>query len=169
LNAPDKNATYMQLNERESLHQTLPPAERRRGERRTRVFRALIYGGLYPRRRAPRRADEHALSAVDWHHPQWLAVAVLIVTFCCADAFLTLVLIQHGAYEANPFMAPLVGHSASAFAFIKIGLTVAGVLLLTQIARVRAFGGLPVGVLLYSVLAIYAALLLYEFRLLDRL
>jgi hypothetical protein len=159
----------MHVNERESSHQTLPPAERRGGERRTRVFRALIYGGLYARRRAPRRAGEHALSAVDWHHPQWLAVAVLIVLFCCADAFLTLVLMQHGAYEANPLMAPLVGHSASAFAFIKIGLTVAGVLLLTQIARVRAFGGIPVGVLLYSVLAIYAALVLYEFRLLDRL
>jgi hypothetical protein len=160
----------MEVNERQSSpEQPLHPTERRRTERRTHVLRALVYGGLYPRRRSPRRADEQAVSAVDWHHPQWLAVAVLIVTFCCADAFLTLVLMQHGAYEANPLMAPLVGHSASAFALIKIGLTVAGVLLLTQLARVRAFGRIPVGVFLYSVLAIYAALVLYEFRLLEQL
>jgi hypothetical protein len=159
----------MPVNERKSSPETLAPTERRSGERRTRVFRALIYGGLYARRRGPRRAGERGLSAVDWHHPQWLAVAVLIVMFCCADAFLTLVLMQHGAYEANPLMAPLVGHSASAFAFIKIGLTVAGVLLLTQLVRVRAFGRIPVGMLLYGVLAIYAALVLYEYRLLDRL
>jgi hypothetical protein len=159
----------MDVNERQSSSDTDPPAERRRTERRTRVLRALMYGGIHPRRRVPRRADERALSAVDWHHPQWLAVAVLIVLFCCVDAFLTLVLMQHGAYEVNPLMAPLVGHSATAFALTKIGLTVAGVLLLTQLARVRAFGGIPVGVLLYSVLAIYAALVLYELRLLDRL
>ena len=66
-------------------------------------------------------------------------------------------------------MAALVGHSAAAFALIKIGLTAAGVLLLTQLARVRAFGRIPVGVFLYSVLAIYAALVLYEYRLLERL
>jgi hypothetical protein len=158
----------MEVKERE-FSETSPPAERRRTERRTRVLRALMYGSINPRRRAPRRADERALSAIDWHHPQWLAVAVLIVVFCCGDAFLTLVLMQHGAYEVNPLMAPLVGHSATAFAFTKIGLTVAGVVLLTQLARVRAFGGIPVGALLYSVLALYAALVLYELRLLERL
>ena len=165
----NNNATYMEVNERESSAHTAPPAERRHTERRTRVLRALMYGGINPRRRGPRRAGERALSAVDWHHPQWLAVALLIVMFCCADAFLTLVLMQHGAYEVNPFMAPLVGHSASAFAVIKIGLTGAGVLLLTQLARLRAFGRIPVGAFLYSVLAIYIVLVVYEFRLLERL
>ena len=163
-----KSATYMTVKERESAY-TPPPAERRHTERRTRVLRALVYGGLHPRRRAPRRIDDRAVVGVDWHHPQWLAVAVLIVLLCCADVFLTLELMQHGAYEVNPFMAPLVGHSASAFALVKIGVTALGVLLLTQLARVRAFGRIPVGVFLYSVLAIYAALVLYEVRLLDRL
>jgi hypothetical protein len=158
----------MEVKERE-FSDTSPPAERRRTERRTQVLRALMYGSINPRRRSPRRAGERALSAIDWHHPQWLAVAVLIVVFCCGDAFLTLVLMQHGAYEVNPLMAPLVGHSATAFAFTKIGLTVAGVVLLTQLARVRAFGGIPVGALLYSVLALYVALVLYELRLLERL
>ena len=106
--------------------------------------------------------------AVDWHHPQWLAVAVLIVMFCCADALLTLVLVEGVAREVNPLMAPLVGGSAIAFALVKIGLTAAGVLLLTQLARLRAFGRVPVGALLYAALACYAVLIAYELRLLER-
>jgi hypothetical protein len=50
---------------------------------------------------------------------------------------------------------------------VKILLTVFGVLILTQLARLRAFGRLPVGVLLYTVLGLYALLLVYEYRLLN--
>lgn len=103
---------------------------------------------------------------MDWHHPQWLAIAVLIVSFSCADAFLTLLLIEHGAREINPVMAPLIGGSVVAFASVKIALTALGVVFLTQLARLRAFGRIPVGLVLYSVLAVYAALILYEYRLL---
>jgi len=131
------------------------------------VLRALLHGSFKPRRREPRRADERAVSAVDWHHPQWLAIAILIVVFSCTDALLTLMLLDRGAYEANPMMAPLVERSASAFAAVKIGLTVGGVVLLTQLARLRAFGRIPVGVLLYLVLAVYGALVAYEFGLLK--
>jgi hypothetical protein len=143
------------------------PQERRRTDRRTEVLRALMCGSFKPRRRGPRRSDERAISAVDWHHPQWLAIAMLIVVFSCTDALLTLMLLERGAYEANPMMAPLVVGSASAFAVVKIGLTAGGVVLLTQLARLRAFGRIPVGVLLYLVLAIYGALIVYEFGLLN--
>jgi len=107
------------------------------------------------------------MSSVDWHDPQWLAVAMLIVLFSCVDAFLTLTLIDHGAYEVNPFMAPLVGGSAVAFAMVKIGLTGGGVVLLTILARMKAFGRVPVSLLLYTVLLGYGVLLVYEFRLLQ--
>ena len=143
------------------------PQEHRRTDRRTQVLRALLHGSFRPRRRAPRRADESGLSAVDWHDPQWLAIAILIVVFSCTDALLTLVLLERGAYEANPMMAPLVVGSASVFAVVKIALTAGGVVLLTQLARLRAFGRIPVGVLLYVVLAIYGALIVYEFGLLN--
>jgi hypothetical protein len=133
------------------------------------VLRALMHGSFRPRRREPRRADERALSAVDWHHPQWLAIAMLIVVFSCIDALLTLMLLERGAYEANPMMAPLVVGSSSVFAGVKIGLTAGGVVLLTQLARLRAFGRVPVGVLLYMVLAIYGALIAYEIGLLNAL
>ena len=145
------------------------PQERRATDRRRHVLHALLHGSFNPRRRAPRRADERALSAVDWHHPQWLAIAMLIVMFSGIDALLTLMLVERGAYEANPMMAPLVGGSAVAFTLVKIGLTAGGVVLLTQLARMRAFGRIPVGVLLYTVLGIYGALIAYEFGLLNAL
>jgi hypothetical protein len=53
-----------------------------------------------------------------------------------------------------------------AFTCVKIALTALGVVFLTQLARLRAFGRIPVGFVLYSVLAVYAALILYEYRLL---
>jgi hypothetical protein len=142
-------------------------AERRRSDRRRHGLRALMHGNLKPRRQAPRRVDELTVSAVDWHHPQWLAVAILIVACSCADALLTLMLIERGAYEANPLMAPLVGGSVLPFVLVKIGLTAGGVVLLTQLARLRAFGRIPVGVLLYLVLLIYGALIFYEVTLLN--
>src|SRR2546430_17475172 len=102
------------------------PREHRRTQRRRHVLRALLHGSFRPRRRGPRRADESGVSAVDWHHPQWLAIGILIVVFSCTDALLTLALLERGTYEANPIMAPLVGGSAVAFAVVKIALTAGG-------------------------------------------
>jgi hypothetical protein len=145
----------------------LSPSERRRIERRTRVLRALVHGSFHPRRRGPRRTDERAIGAVDWYHPQWLATAMLIVMLCAADAFLTLLLLERGAYEVNPVMRVLLGGSGLAFAVIKIGVTASGVVLLTLFARTRAFGRVSVGALIYGVLAAYAVLVAYEFTLLS--
>ena len=145
------------------------PPERRGPDRRKRVLRSLIYGSFNPRRHGARRDGEHNLTSVDWHHPQWLAIATLILVLSCCDAFLTLMLIAQGAYELNPFMAPLVGGSAVGFALVKVGLTAVGVVLLTLLARLRTFGRIPVGVILYSVLALYGTLIFYEFHMLDGL
>jgi hypothetical protein len=163
---PNNNTPSMKMKERQTPVDVAQP--RRGGDRRKRVLWSLVYGSFHPRRRGPRRAGENTLTAVDWHHPQWLAIGTLIVALSCADAFLTLVLIGQGAYEMNPFMAPLVGGSAVGFAMIKIGLTAVGVLLLTQLARLRTFGRIPVGAILYSVLVIYGSLIFYEFRLLTQ-
>ncbi len=143
-------------------------SERRRGpDRRTRVARSLIYGSFHPRRLGPRRDGEHRLGAIDWYHPWWLAIATLILALCAADAVLTVVLIGHGAYELNPILAPLVGGSGVLFALVKVGLTGIGVVLLTLLSRVKAFGRMPVAILLYGVLVGYGALIVYELRLLG--
>lgn len=106
---------------------------------------------------------------MDWHHPQWLAVAILTLLLSIADAFMTLTLLERGANEANPFMEPLVHGSPLLFALIKICLTGGGITVLTLLARMRVFGRLPVGLLLYGVLFSYALLVGYEFWLLDTL
>jgi ABC-type amino acid transport system permease subunit len=142
---------------------------RNRTDRRKRTFRSLIQGSLTPRRRGPRRDHEHSFTAVDWHHPQWLAVAILTLLLCTADAFLTLTLLEQGATEANPFMQPFVGGSPLLFAMVKMGLTSGGIVMLILLARVRLFRRVPVSLILYAVLFGYAALVAYEFWLLGAL
>ena len=107
------------------------------------------------------------LHDLDWHPAQWLAVGVLIVILSCIDAALTLSLIEKGAYELNPFMSGLVGGSAELFTLVKTGLTAGGVVLLTLLSRMRAFGRIPVALMLYGVLGGYAALVAYELHLLG--
>ncbi len=158
------------FNRRERVAAPHGGAERRRGpDRRTRVVHALLYGSLHPRRLGPRRDGEHGLGAVDWHHPWWLAVAIAILVLCATDAVLTVVLISRGAYELNPFLAPIIGSSGALFAAVKVGLTGAGVVLLTLLSRVKAFGRMPVALLLYGVLIGYGVLIVYELSLLGQL
>jgi hypothetical protein len=157
--------------EEKSLQQTesalATTGERRRLDRRTRTFTALVRGSFTPRRRGARRDNETSFSSVDWHHPQWLAVTLLILLLCCADAILTITLLGRGAYELNPVMAHFVERSALAFAVTKIGLTSGGVVMLTLIAGTRVFGRIPVALVLYSVLIGYIVLICYELYLLE--
>lgn len=131
------------------------------------MARALMYGSLHPRRLAPRREGEHGLGAIDWHHPWWFAITTLILLCCGADAVLTYVLINRGGYELNPLLAPLMSGSGVLFVAVKFGVTGMGVVLLTLLSRVKAFGRMPVGLLLYGVLAGYGTLVVYELRLLG--
>jgi hypothetical protein len=144
------------------------PERRARIERRHSILRALWRGNFARRRVAPRRSEERHAVVTDWFHPQWLAIGILILLLCVADAVLTLTLIERGAAEINPFMDPLVRGSVHSFAFWKMGLTAMGVVLLTVLARLRIHGK-AVGTLLYLVLAGYAVLVGYELFLLRNI
>jgi hypothetical protein len=157
------------FNRRERAASKGEPERRRGADRRTRVARALVYGSFNPRRLGPRRSGEVSVAAIDWYHPWWLAVATLILALCASDAVLTVVLISRGAYELNPVLAPLISGSGVLFVVVKIGLTGAGVVFLTLLARVKAFGRMPVALLLYCVLAGYGVLVAYELHLLGLL
>ena len=145
------------------------PDRRSEPDRRSNVVRALWLGSVRPRRLGPRREGENRLGAVDWHHPWWLAVAVLIVTLSCADAALTLLLINRGAGEVNPLLVSLVHGSVATFILVKVALTGGGIVCLTLLARLRVFGWLPVKLILYGVLLAYIVLILYELALLGML
>ena len=145
------------------MHERRRPQERRRS-----IVRALWHGNFKRRRVAPRRLDERHAVVTDWFHPQWLAVSILILLLCSADAVLTLTLISRGAREINPFMVPLVHGSGHAFAYWKVGLTAIGVVMLTVIARLQVFGK-GVGTILYVVLGLYSVLVGYEVVLLRNI
>lgn len=149
--------------------ETNDDSERRQGERRRSTLRALLIGSFRQRRRVPRREQERHLAALDWHHPQWLAVGLLILLLSVADAFLTITLLGLGANEANPVMEPLVRDPGIDFAAWKMALTSGGVVLLILLARMRAFGRIPVAVILYGVLLVYVVLVGYELWLLEHL
>jgi len=139
---------------------------RARDERRSQTLRSLALGSFMRRRYGPRRVQDASFAVTDWYAPQWLAAGVLILLLCVADALLTLTLLSHGAIEANPVMNAVVHGDGRSFAAMKFGLTSAGVVVLILLARVRAFGRLPVSALLYGVLAGYLWLVTYEFSLL---
>ena len=82
--------------------ETAAADRRNRNDRRKHTFRSLIHGSFSPRRRGARREDDHSFVAVDWHHPQWLAVAMLTLLLSMADAFLTLTLLERGAERGEP-------------------------------------------------------------------
>jgi hypothetical protein len=144
-------------------------ADRRNGaERRSRTLRSLIAGSWQARRRNPRRSESLRLGSIDWHAPQWLAAALLVLLLSLTDTFLTLVLVQHGAVEVNPIMAPLVLGSGRSFAFLKLALTASAVTILVALTRVRAFGRLLAGPILVGTALLYAVLISYELWLVDR-
>jgi len=147
------------------------PGDRRRGshDRRVRLWRSLVYGGLNPRRRVGRRAGDHHRPIVDWHGPGLFASSFLILILCVLDAFLTLRLLASGAHEANPLMALYVNSDERRFVIVKLSLTGAGLLALVALARFRVFRALRAATFVHAVLAGYAALVIYELALLERI
>lgn len=131
-------------------------------DRRRSTVRALWTGCFNPRRRHVRRLGDHHVAAIDWHHPQWLAVAMLVLVLCCVDITLTLFLVGEGGTELNPFMRPLVDGPVPTFIYWKFSLTAVGVVWLILLARVNLFGRVRTGRVLYLILAGYMALIGWE-------
>lgn len=160
---PTVTSLFSRTRHSTNLHQG--PERRQAPERRSGVARALLHGSFQPRRQGPRRAGERRLDAIDWHHPWWLVVGISILLLCCTDAALTLMLIDRGAFELNPLLAPLVNHSPVAFVLLKVGLTGVGIVCLTLLVRSKVFGRFA-KLLLYAVLIGYVVLIVYELKLL---
>jgi hypothetical protein len=142
----------------------LRSVERRdRTDRRRRVWWSVFYGSFNPRRRRPaRRLDDSRFHPVDWYSAHLLAVSVVILLLCAADAFLTAILLLRGAEEMNPFMAVLVYRSVATFAASKMALTSISIVMMVFLARYRFMRIFRVEFVLYAVLAVYAWLIGYE-------
>jgi hypothetical protein len=138
--------------------------ERRfRSDRRRRLWWSVLYGSFNPRRRRPaRRLDDPRFHPVDWYSPHLLAVAIGILLLSASDAFLTAILLLHGADEVNPIMALLVYRSVATFAALKMAMTGASIVVMIVLSRYRFMRLIRVELVLYGVLMIYAWLIGYE-------
>lgn len=132
-------------------------------------MRAYVHGSLNPRRRAGRRSDDLLYPIIDWHSPRIFAWVLAILVLCVCDGVLTVVLISNGAVEVNPVMAQFVPHSLGWFAAVKLSLTGLGAAVLVACSRMKIFRAIPGELLLGLILAMYAVLVAYELRLLERI
>jgi hypothetical protein len=144
-----------------------PPAcgsdRRERTDRRNRAFWSVLYGSFNPRRRRPaRRLNDSRFHPIDWYSAHLLAVSIGILVFSAADAFLTGILLQHGADEINPVMALLLYRSVAAFAAFKMAMTGISLVVMVILARYRFMRVIRVEMVLYAVLVVYAWLISYE-------
>lgn len=132
-------------------------------DRRAFSWRTVIYGFARSRRHATRRTGEAEPVYTDWHHPWLFFLATGIMLMSSLDAFLTLQLIDRGAYEANPLMAAVLSRSTLHFAISKMALTGFGILALVFLARAMFLNRLRTGMILTGFFGAYAVLICYEF------
>ena len=131
-------------------------------ERRTMSRRTVLFGFTRSRRHNPRRAEDSDVIFLDWHHPWLFFLSVGIMLLSCADAFLTLRLMDHGMIEANPFMAAMLGIGTPTFAVTKIFMTGTSILILVFLAKAHFMNRLRTGLLLTVFFSIYCCLVCYE-------
>ncbi len=96
-------------------------------------------------------------------------VVLTILLLCVTDAFLTLILLQSGAHEANPVMATVVYKDASTFTMLKMLMTSCSVAVMVMLAGYRFLGVFRVELLLYLVLSGYVGLVGYELWMLGEI
>lgn len=138
-------------------------AEERRGaDRRTLSWRTVMYGFLLSRRRTYRRAAEVEVLFLDWHHPWLFFLSVGTMILSCADAFLTLQLLDHGMHEVNPAMRYLLNHGTNVFAGVKLAMTAGGIFTLVFLAKVHFLNRFRTGLFLTAFFSGYAILVCYE-------
>lgn len=93
-----------------------------------------------------RRTDRRTTIAIahtyytDWYGPYTYAAALVMMLLCIADAAFTLILIEHGAQELNPFAAMLLENGVMWFFAIKYLLTTLCVVVVVMHKRFDIFG-----------------------------
>lgn len=123
----------------------------------------MLYGFARSRRHSTRRDGESDPVFTDWHHPWLFFLATGIMIMSGMDAFMTLQLIERGAYEANPVMAAVMEQGTASFAMSKMALTGFGILALVFLAKSMFFNRLRTGLILTCFFSCYAVLICYEF------
>ena len=138
-------------------------SEQRSGaDRREFSWRTVAYGFALSRRHAHRRRADEKVVFLDWHHPWLFFLAVGTMILSCADAFLTLQLIDRGMSEINPAMHALLSFGTSTFATVKLVLTAGGIFVLVFLAKFHFLDRFRTGLFLTAFFSFYAILVCYE-------
>ncbi len=136
--------------------------KREEDSRREFSWRTVFYGFIRSRRRANRRTADDEIVFLDWHHPWLFFLATGTMLLSCADAFLTLQLMNVGMVEANPFMQAVMAQSTLMFTSTKLAMTAFGILVLVFLAKSRFLNRFRTGLLLTIFFSCYACLVCYE-------
>lgn len=131
-------------------------------ERRRVTWRTVVYGFALSRRHMHRRAADDEVIFLDWHHPWLFFLATGTMLLSCADAFLTLQLIDRGMVEANPFMRMVMEQGTTVFTSSKLAMTAFGIFVLVFLAKARFLNRLRTGLFLTMFFTFYACLVCYE-------
>ena len=131
-------------------------------ERRRVTWRTVVYGFALSRRHMHRRAADDEVIFLDWHHPWLFFLATGTMLLSCADAFLTLQLIDRGMVEANPFMRIVMEQGTTVFTSTKLAMTAFGIFVLVFLAKARFLNRLRTGLFLTMFFTFYACLVCYE-------
>ena len=143
--------------------------KRAKTERRETSWRTVFFGFTRSRRHTHRRLVDDEVIFLDWHHPWIFFLATGIMLLSCADAFLTLQLIELGMYEANPAMQAVMAQSTLLFTGTKLAMTAFGILVLVFLANSRFLNRIRTGLILTVFFSFYACLVCYELVNLFRL
>jgi hypothetical protein len=130
--------------------------------RRMFSWRTVLFGFTRSRRHKLRRDADSDVVFMDWHHPWLFFLSVGIMLLSCADAFLTLLLIDRGMIEANPFMAAMLGQGAATFAVSKVFMTGTSILILVFLAKSQFMNRIRTGLFLTIFFSFYCCLVCYE-------
>ena len=114
------------------------------------------------RRRKSRRIEECHNYYVDRYSVRYLVLIVAILILCFLDAYLTLLLLQIGAIELNPFMLYFIKKDIVLSMVVKYVMTATALIIILVHKNFRVFGGLKVRYLIYVILALYSGLVLFE-------
>lgn len=145
-------------------------AQSRRTPRRQRSLQGLLCSTYRNRRTYDRRSDIRRRGHYVDRHGLWLLVMGLgVMLLSIADAYLTLVLLQFGAEELNPFLDWLLRIDQQLFFIVKLALTGFCIVWLVHHQRFRVFGVLRVHHMLAASLLLYLGLIYHQLHLLQAL
>jgi hypothetical protein len=150
--------------------QTIDRERQERGVDRRTPSLKTFHGALFKcRRRGARREGEHINSYVDWHGHWTLMATFTIILLCCADAFLTVVLLSNGAVEMNVLMDWLIQKDIRSFAVVKISVTGLALIVLVMHLNFRVYKYIAVRYLIFALVPMYSLLIAHELHMLSQL